>query len=86
MLRDPCQAGSFWEALDRAISESRRNRAQLQELQPVTIAAIWPRLGAAHVDPVFATGSNRAHRVLRQVVAESPAGDIPGSVRVSASA
>ena len=80
MLGDPGRWSKVWQALDRAISESGKNRSQIVahwEFQSTAAfhhrknrCDLRSRLRAADVDPVLSAESYGAHRVLRQVITQ----------------
>lgn len=77
MLSDPCSRDEFWEALDRAISESGKNRGQIVAHWEFQSAVAFhhrknrydlrSRLRASHVDPIFSPDCDRPHGVLTDI-------------------
>ncbi len=80
MLGDPRSGRKLWEALDRAISESGKDRGQIvadTNFQPPAAfhdrenrRDLGSRLCTADVYPVLPTECHGTHRVLRQVITQ----------------
>ena len=80
VLGDPGSGSKVWEALDRAISESGKNRGQiLAHWEFRSTAALHDRkdrrdlrsrLWAADVDPVPPSDCDWTHGVLRKIIAQ----------------
>ena len=79
-MGNPHSGSKLWEALDREIGESRKDREQIiahGKLQPPAAfhhredrCDLRSRLRASHVYPVFSTDGDRPHGVLRQVITQ----------------